>query len=40
MVQDGIFRAYPDLETEAIREAPALAAGALREGELLLVTSP
>ena len=37
---DEILRAYPDLEAEDIRESLALAAEALRERELPLVTSP
>jgi uncharacterized protein (DUF433 family) len=40
MTQDEILRAYPDLEAEDIREALALAAEALRERELPLVTVP
>jgi uncharacterized protein (DUF433 family) len=45
MVADGmtngeILQAYPDLEAEDIREALALAAEALRERELPLVTAP
>jgi uncharacterized protein (DUF433 family) len=37
---DEILHAYPDLEPEDIREALALAAEALRERELPLVTAP
>jgi uncharacterized protein (DUF433 family) len=40
MSHDEILRAYPDLEAEDIREALALAAQALREHELPLVTAP
>jgi len=40
MSHDEILRAYPDLEAEDIREALALAAEALRERELPLVTVP
>ena len=40
MTHDDILRAYPDLEAEGIREALALAAEALRERELPLVTVP
>jgi uncharacterized protein (DUF433 family) len=40
MSHDEILRALPDLETEDIREALALAAEALRERELPLVTAP
>jgi len=45
MIADGmsheeILRVYPDLEADDIREALALAAEALRERELPLVTAP
>jgi uncharacterized protein (DUF433 family) len=40
MSHDEILRAYPDLEPEDIRQALALAAEALRERELPLVTVP
>ncbi len=45
MIADGmssaeILRVYPDLDADDIREALALAAEALRERELPLVTAP
>jgi len=38
MTEEGILRAYPDLEPEDIREALRYAAEAVRERELPLVT--
>lgn len=40
MSQGEILSAYPDLEAEDLREALALAAEALRERELPLVSAP
>lgn len=40
MSNDEVLNAYPDLQTEDIREALASAAEALRERELPLVTAP
>ncbi|MBI2876461.1 MAG: DUF433 domain-containing protein [Candidatus Tectomicrobia bacterium] len=40
MTEEEIFRAFPDLENEDIREALHYAAEAVREQELPLVTIP
>lgn len=40
MADDEILRAYPDLETEDIREALRYAAVAVREREIPLLSSP
>ena len=38
MIEEGILRAYPDLESEDLQEALRYAAEAVRERELPLVT--
>lgn len=40
MSEDGILRAYPDLEAEDIHEALRYAAAAVREREIPLLSNP